>query len=488
MNNRSNKIIRYRQPLRFNIGLVLFAVVLAYLIFCFVMQGVRGKKEYFVVDDKAALASVDTFRALVLRSEVLTRAGEDGIVNYYLRDGSRTAVGDIVCSIDRTGDYTAFLRSGLSSQSNEIGADFDQIKSALVSYNLNADKNNFSDAYDLKYSLESRIVSQLAVASEDTLSSLGISPESFKTVRAGAAGLVGFTIDGLEDLKAEDVTADIFTENSAFFGASVTANASSDSVGANASSEAGLSDSRGAAPRVTAAQSATLAGGMQVYAGSPLFKTIISDSWNLIVPLTSEQAVRYADKTTLRAEFPEKGLSTFVRSEIYTGADGKVFAKFTLSRFLPYFTDCRFTKLLITEDKPQGLILPKETVGQMECTVIPRSFAAEKKYTTSPTFMRITDRTTPGSVVNPRVISVTEDCYYVDPSSFNDGDMLAAYESDEIYVVGEKTNVSGVWCVNRGYPQFKAVEILDSDDNYIVVRDGTALGISKNDRILARAS
>lgn len=442
---RDSKVIRYPRPKGFNIGIAVFAVVLIYLAWNTASYALRDKIEYYEVTQKQSLASVDTFRALILRTERVSLAGNDGFVNYYIRGGSRAAVGDIICSIDETGGYNDLLRSGQLSQNTISGADFEQLKSALLSYSLSADKNNFSYLYDLKYSLESKLISQLGVSSGEAVADVDSS--RFHAVTSSYAGLVDYTLDGYEGMAAEDVTADVFERGNY--------------------------------------TSTNLVSRTEVSAGDVLFKTVTSDTWTMIVPLTSEQAERYSKASTLNAEFPDKRLSTYVRVNVFSGTDGLFYAKFTLSRFLPSFLDQRFTSVNISTEHQEGLVVPVSAVGEYDCYVIPRAFAQNPK-SSSPVFM-VTGPSgddSLGEVISPRVVAVSEDNYYVDPESIPDGSVIQAYESFQTFTVSEKEALTGVYCVNRGYAQFMFVQVLDEDSEWVILQDGLQYSLTLQDRIL----
>ena len=169
MISRDSKIIRYRTPFHINIGVVLFSFMLLYLVWNIVSLALHEKIAYFEVADKTSISQVDSFDALILRSEKVTYSIADGYVNYYLQNGSRAASGDIVCSLDEKGDYNNLLHNGSLPQQSFTGADFDQMKSALVSYSLKSDKNDYTTLLDLKYGIESRLLSIMMLADDESL-------------------------------------------------------------------------------------------------------------------------------------------------------------------------------------------------------------------------------------------------------------------------------------------------------------------------------
>ena len=81
--------------------------------------------------------------------------------------------------------------------------------------------------------------------------------------------------------------------------------------------------------------------------------------------------------------------------------------------------------------------------------------------------------------------------YYVSKELFNIGDCVLlnpdtesqSYAND-IYIIGTVESLKGVYCINRGYCQFKKVNIIDRNDEYYIVEKGTQYGLSIYDHII----
>ena len=84
--------------------------------------------------------------------------------------------------------------------------------------------------------------------------------------------------------------------------------------------------------------------------------------------------------------------------------------------------------------------------------------------------------------------------YYVNKDNFNIGDCIVKPPSedevtitDEKYIIGTVAVLKGAYCVNKGYCQFRQVEILDRNDEYYIVKMGTKYGLSIYDHIILNA-
>ena len=77
--------------------------------------------------------------------------------------------------------------------------------------------------------------------------------------------------------------------------------------------------------------------------------------------------------------------------------------------------------------------------------------------------------------------------YYVDKSSFKEGDALINTDTGEKYVIGETDTLEGVYCINKGYAVFRRIEILDENEEYAIVSKNTTYGLSRYDHIVRNA-
>ena len=71
---------------------------------------------------------------------------------------------------------------------------------------------------------------------------------------------------------------------------------------------------------------------------------------------------------------------------------------------------------------------------------------------------------------------------------FKNGDYVVKPQSTERFQIGQTASLQGVYNINRGYAVFKQIEILDSNDEYYTVKQGTSYGLSVYDHIVLDAS
>ena len=77
----------------------------------------------------------------------------------------------------------------------------------------------------------------------------------------------------------------------------------------------------------------------------------------------------------------------------------------------------------------------------------------------------------------------TETNYYVDGDKVKDGDIIQKPDSLETYTVHDVAELSGVYCINKGYAVFRHIDVIYENEEYSILRSGTDYGISLYDHI-----
>ena len=82
----------------------------------------------------------------------------------------------------------------------------------------------------------------------------------------------------------------------------------------------------------------------------------------------------------------------------------------------------------------------------------------------------------------------TEGVYYMDTSVLKAGDVLYKTDSQDTYTVSKRATLIGVYNVNKGYADFKQINILYQNDEYSIVRANTTYGLNVYDYIVLDGS
>ena len=81
----------------------------------------------------------------------------------------------------------------------------------------------------------------------------------------------------------------------------------------------------------------------------------------------------------------------------------------------------------------------------------------------------------------------TDEDYYVDNFLLDVGNNLVKPDSTDRYTISRSATLIGVYNINKGYAEFREIQILYQNDEYSIVKSNTAYGLSAYDRIVLDA-
>jgi len=259
---RKKKIVRYRKRFYLNIVLCVFLFLLVYLgLQVYYLHTGKGMQICEVAE--GSLVKDNTFHGIVWRDERIVTADTSGYVNFYLREEKRTAVGDLVCTLDESGKMQDLLdqnqAAGVSSLTDE---NLKELRKELFLFDKNFDLMDFSSIYDVQTELDNILFELINL---ETMNGIGSSGGSegivFDRCYAPYSGVVLYSIDGYEGLQENIVTKDIFDRSSY--------------------------------------EKKSIESGSMVSAGQTIYKTVVSEDWSLFFPLTRENREEYGLKDSV---------------------------------------------------------------------------------------------------------------------------------------------------------------------------------------------
>lgn len=452
---KNTKIVRYRKPLNINIGMIMFALIFAYMSFYVYTYMQRDKIEFYEVVE-GSIVNDQRHTGIILRSESPKYTDRAGNINFYLREGKKAAVGTRIYSIDETGALSKLLAEKTDGTVSLSKENLSSLKKQLSSFSQTYNDEKFSEVYDTKYSLDSEVLEYVNI---DTLKNLDSMIEelgvNFEQIHSDDAGIVSYSVDQMETLEASQVTAEMF-ERSNY-------------------------------------QKAAVKSGQLVETGAPAYKLITSSDWSIIFPLRSEEQVLYNGKSNLSVKFTGKDLRTNGKFTMYTGADGGIYGKLDFNKYMEQFVSDRFVDFEIITEEVKGLKIPRTSVADVNFFLIPKEFLVKSPTGSARGFYKETYTENGPSIVlvSCDIYNADDEYYYIDAgekSELKAGDYLVKENSQDRYQVGNMASVQGVYNINRGYTAFRKIEVLNSNDEYYTVAKGTNYGLSVYDHIVLNAA
>ncbi|MBP5153881.1 MAG: hypothetical protein ILP12_02590 [Lachnospiraceae bacterium] len=445
----SNNILPFRRPVRINVGLVIFAFLLLYLLYTLIHFAMRKTYATFTVGAEEAISQADTYKALILRSEKPVYSDFAGNLDVFVQEGGRVSTGTVVASVDELGIYSEAMKA--AGRSNTLSEDsLLRLKGRLTEMAVKYDPQNFRSIYAQESEIVSFFLNDLAVSSISALEKSLSMDEFFHVKNADVSGLVVYYRDGYEQKRARELSAYDF--------------------------------SRGDYERTRP--------GQLLSKGDFLYKIIDSENWSLVIPVTTEQASRYNRYRELPVTFLSNNLTVSCPFNLFTGADGGMYIELQLHQYLIQFVNDRYTQIRIPLETGTGYKIPASALTSKDYYIIPLAFGSETEERGKAAFVC---ETYSGTSVEARRVELTvyrqdDEYYYIDKADIADGTVIAREDSDERYTVRLSTALTGVYQVNRGYTVFRQIEALRTDGDYCFIRSGTAYGVSTFDMILLEAA
>ncbi len=455
-NKKNKKVVRYRRPLNINVGMIIFALIFAYMLFYVYTYIKRDKIEFYEVSE-GSIVNDQRHTGIIFREETTKYTDRAGNINYYLREGKKAAVGTRIYSIDETGALSSLLAEKADGSVALSSDNLSTLKKQLSSFSQTFTDAGFQSVYDTKYTLDSEV---LEFVNMDTLKNLdsviaemGI---NFQEVRSDASGIVSYSIDSMEGLTPTQVTAEMFDRSSY--------------------------------------TRTNVKSGQLVEQGAPAYKLVTSGDWSIVFPLSEEETALYNGKTSLLVKFSGTSLKTSGSFSTITGADGKVYGKLDFTKYMEQFVSDRFVEFEIITEEVQGLKIPRSAVTEENFYLIPKDFLVRSDTGAARGFYKETygeDGTPSVVLVSADIYNADDDYYYVgawENSEFKAGDYIVKENSQERYQIGQTASLQGVYNINKGYTVFKRIVVLNSNDEYYTIEKGSDYGLSVYDHIVLDAS
>lgn len=434
--------------------MIIFSVIFIYVVVCVIIYFQTSHIVRYEVQE-GSLSTNNLYRGIVIRNETVVHTPSTGYVNYGAREGERVAKNDLVYVVDETGRLSQELESlnlGENTLSKKSLAEF---RSELVAFSHDFDCTDYDAVYDFKYSLKNTV---LKLANENML-------QSIQNLGAGNAvsysyaprtGVVAYWTDGYESLQPQDVTEEIFEKEKTDY-------------------------------KKTQNMSNTL-----LAAGDAVYKLCTDENWSIVIPIDTERGAKLQDEEYVRVRFLKNQYESWGKTRLLVNRDGKSYLQLSFTNSMITFLSDRFLDVeLIVEDEI-GLKIPLSSIVQKEFFLIPEDYVIPGGADGGDSIMRqcyLEDGTISSEVIDTSVYYFDNDTkeYYVDSSMLNPGDILYKLDSQDTYTVSRRATLTGVYNMNKGYADFKQINILYQNEEYAIVKSNTRYGLSVYDYIVLNA-
>lgn len=458
MSDGRNKVTKYRRPINLNIGMLIFATIFIYVMICVVMY---FRTEHIVgySVQEGSLTSNSIYKGIALRTEEIVTSSDAGYVNYFAREGERVAVRDLVYTVDETGRLSDYIRTNESGENSLSDADLSELKTEITSFTSRFDRTEFADVYNFKYSMEGtalKLSNYNVLANADALNDAsGTALINYRN--ADKSGIVTYSIDGYEDLKLEDMTAEYFDQKNY--------------------------------------EKKHLLNNELIASGDPVYKLSTSEDWSVVIMLEGDDAEELAEelleKEYVEVRFLKNQYTSWGEVATYTNEEGDIFVSLTFTNSMITFCTDRFIDIELLLEDETGLKIPNSAIVQKEFFIVPKEYVTKGGNSGNTgvlleTYDENGNATT--QFIETTIYDETDTEYYLDDTVLRADNNIVKPDSTQKHKISKTGSLIGVYNINKGYADFKQVSILYQNDEYSIVKSNTVYGLNVYDYIVLDAS
>lgn len=450
---KKKKIVSVRKKRPINIDIVFFGAVAVYMcVICYMGMSSVHIAGYEV--NAGTLAVDHTYTGFAIRQETVYQADTSGYVSYYAREGERVSGSSLVYTIDEKGEINELIQEN-AEEVDLTDENFSMIRSSVRSYVNDYNDLQFSDVYEFQSSLQSSVMD---LVNQNMLESLEEAGENsmFSRVYSGGIGILEYYTDGYEDVTAENMTEEMLDPSSY--------------------------EKQNLKKEI-------------IQVGEDVYKLSSSEKWSLIVPLTAEEAAGFQqeERKFMQVRFTRDHTTAWADfSVIYVGSTPC--ARLDFNNSMVRFADLRYVEVEFLLKDDEGLKIPNTAIVEKEFYLIPLDFLVEQNEEKG--FLKeVYDE---NGQANAEFVSMTlyyadDEYYYVDPKEadyvsgkekLSIGTYLIQPDSQERFQIGMNRTLQGVYNINKGYTQFRQINILQQNEEFTLVEEGTSYGLTVYDHIV----
>ena len=338
MAEKQTKIKKYRKPINLNIGMLIFAVIFFYVIYCVIMYFQSTHIVRYEVKE-GSIATNNIFRGLILRDETVIPTENAGYVNYFTYEGERVAKGDLVYTIDETGRLSEQISEQSIDENSLSDKELREFKSEIVNFVHGFEGEHYSGTYEFKNTLQNTLLKLANINMLEYIQNMNEGSGIKNVINYNSAprtGIVTFWTDGYEGLTPDLVSADIFDEKKY--------------------------------------EKKQVLNNVLLAAGEPAYKLSTNENWSIVIPVEPARGVELEEEGYIKVRFLKNNYESWGETKLLHNGDGNTYLHLTFTNSMITFMNDRFldVELIIHDEK--GLKIPISSIVEKEFFLIVKDF------------------------------------------------------------------------------------------------------------------
>ena len=195
----------------------------------------------------------------------------------------------------------------------------------------------------------------------------------------------------------------------------------------------------------------------------------------------------------IKVRFLKNQYESWGQVSIVTGADGNTYMQLGFNNSMITFVGDRFIDIELLLHDETGLKIPNTSIVNKEFYLIPQKFITKMDENSDigsillETYKEDGTITTTYREIDLYNFDEQSREYYIDSNILQSGTNLLLADSQEKYTVSKKGTLVGVYYMNKGYADFRQIQILYQNDEYAIVQSNTDYGLNVYDYVVLNA-
>lgn len=448
--NHSN-VVSYKRTVNINIGMWIFFIILLYVLYSVVRYATAKHVVGYAVRT-GSISENSIYEGLAIRTEEVVTSEFAGNINYYSKEGTRLAAGELAYTIDETGEISSTISEETSTGNLFTSDDYSDIQTDIESYTELFKASEFSSVYSFKESLNTSIQKITNGSILADLETIGESA-SIHYCTTPNTGYIIYATDGYEDKTFDTITASDF-DSTNYSQTEITNNS-------------------------------------MLSVGDAAYRLEEAEDWSIVIRLDSQEtADELADLSVVKVRFVKNQYESWATITTRSDSDGNWYANLAFTNSMVTFCTDRFIDIELLTDTTNGLKIPKTALVDDEFYIVPADYVTEGNSGQSNVLREIYDENGEKSteIVTVTVYNEADGNVWLDQDSLRNGDTLVRLNSNDTTTVAQTGQLTGVYNINEGYADFRQVSVIAENEEYAIVEPNSTYGLREYDYIVLDAT
>ena len=366
-----------------------------------------------------------------------------------MQESEKVNAYSMVYTVDSTGKLAEMINDEQTDESTISNESLSDIRNSISSFAVDFRPEKYIDTYNFKYNIEGtvlKLANTAVLANIDKLRAENYA-DSIDFGYAPQSGVILYSTDGYEGLTAETITPEQVT---------------------------------GEGYEKNVLHSNDL-----ISEGDNAYKLITSELWTIMVEIDEERAQSLEDDNYIEVRFLKNNYTAWAAVTVLR-QNGKTYAKLDFNNSMITFAADRFVEIELLDNAKEGLKIPNTAIVERTFYLIPEDYLTNGGNSGDPGFNResyLEDGTLSTEFVPATIYNNVDGNLYVDEDVFKVGDYVIKPEDGERYPISKQASLIGVYNINKGYADFKQITVLNSNEEYSIVKSNSEYGLSVYDYI-----